>query len=281
MKKILLPTDFSDNSWNAIIYALQLFKDETCNFFLLNTYTPIFYHMEQVLVASPEMNIENIVRENSERRLEEMKTRMEQEFANPNHTYSSIAAFNTLIGEIDELYRSNVMELIVMGTKGASGLKEVLFGTNTVHTIKNAKCPVLAIPDKFEYEAPHEILFPSDYEVMFTQKQLQPVIDIAANHHARVNVLHVSYGQALSEKQEKNKNKLEAYLKPVSNLFHELSNQDVSDAISNFQLKARINLLVMINNKHSFFENVFFKPKVNQISFHLNIPFLVIPSKAK
>ncbi|WAC02798.1 universal stress protein [Lacinutrix neustonica] len=149
MKNILLPTDFSDNSWNAIVYALQLFKDDTCNFCLLNTYTPIFYHMEQVLVTSPQMSLESIVRENSERRLEEMKTRMEQEFGNPNHTYSSISAFNTLIGEIEELYKANVMDLIVMGTKGASGLKEVLFGTNTVHTIKNSKCPVLAIPRQF------------------------------------------------------------------------------------------------------------------------------------
>ncbi|WP_373282945.1 universal stress protein [Aquaticitalea lipolytica] len=35
MKNILLPTDFSDNSWNAIKYALQLFKDEKCTFHLL------------------------------------------------------------------------------------------------------------------------------------------------------------------------------------------------------------------------------------------------------
>lgn len=281
MKNILLPTDFSDNSWNAIKYALQLFKDETCNFCLLNTYTPIFYHTEQALVMAPAMNLESIVRENSEKRLKEMIRRMEQEFGNPNHSYSSIAAFNTLIAEIDELYKSNVMELIVMGTKGASGLKEVLFGTNTVHTIKNTKCPVLAIPDTFEYEAPHEILFPSDYEVPFTEEQVKPVIDIAKNKHARVTVLHVSYGQDLTEKQEKNKSTLASYFKPISTVFHEVNNQDVSTAISNFQTKAHINFLVMINNKHSFFENVFFKAKVNQIGFHLNIPFLVIPSKTK
>ncbi len=281
MKNILLPTDFSDNSWNAIIYALQLFKNEKCNFCLLNTYTPIFYHMEQVLITSPEMNLESIVRENSEKGLKKMIDRIEKEYPNPNHTYSSIAAFNTLISEIDALYKANIMEIIVMGTKGASGLKEVLFGTNAVHTIKNAKCPVLAIPDKFEYEAPHEILFPSDYEVEFTQRQVQSVIDIASNKHARINVLHVSYGDALSKKQEKNKRKLESYFKRISNLFHEVGSQNISDAISNFQLKSRINLLVMINNKHSFFENVFFKTKINQIGFHLNIPFLVIPSKIK
>ena len=62
------------------------------------------------------------------------------------------------------------MDLIVMGTKGASGLKEVLFGSNTVHVIKNAKCPVLAVPSEFVFESPREILFPSDYEVSFNEK---------------------------------------------------------------------------------------------------------------
>ena len=50
MKKILLPTDFSDNAWNAIEYALKLFKDEVCTFYLLNTYTPAVYNIEYVLV---------------------------------------------------------------------------------------------------------------------------------------------------------------------------------------------------------------------------------------
>ena len=61
-------------------------------------------------------------------------------------------------------------------------------------------------------------------------------------------------------------------------MFHSVSNQKVTEAIQNFQLKTRINLLVMINNKHSFFEKLFFKPVNNEIGFHLNIPFLVIRS---
>lgn len=280
MRKILLPTDFSDNSWNAIAYALHLFKDETCNFCLLNTYTPIFYNAEQIMMSAPEVSLQNIAQENSENRLKEMMSRIEAEFSNSNHSFSSIAAFNTLTAEIEQLYQGNAIELVVMGTKGATGLKRILFGTNTIHTIKNAKFPVLAIPENFKYETPHEILFPSDYNVAFTKEQLQTVTDIATNHHARVNVLHVSYDKEFLENQEKNMQKLAAIFNKVSHLFHNVKNQNITDAITKFQLKQRINMLVMVNNKHSFFENVFFKAKVNQIGFHLNIPFLVLPSKS-
>ena len=72
---------------------------------------------------------------------------------------------------------------------------------------------------------------------------------------------------------------LEKYFEKSAYLFQSISNQTIEEGINNFQLKARINLLVMINNKHSFFENLFFKNTINKIGFHLNIPFLVIPSK--
>jgi len=279
MKRILLPTDFSDNSWNAIKYAIQLFKDSECNFTLLNTYTPIIYQFEYTLESSVGTELVDAMRETSLSKLDEMVDRMEKEFKNPKHVFSKTSSFNTLLREIDELYEGNAMDLIVMGTKGATGAREILFGSNTVHVFKNAKCPVIAVPSQFEFEEPHEILFPSDYEVDFEDKHVSLIKEIASSYNARVNIMNVSYGYDLSEIQEKNRKKLENYFKGIAHLFHSVSNQTVEGAITEFQLKARINLLAMINNKHSFFENLFFKSKINQIGFHLAIPLLVIPTK--
>ncbi|NNJ82520.1 MAG: universal stress protein, partial [Flavobacteriaceae bacterium] len=56
---------------------------------------------------------------------------------------------------------------------------------------------------------------------------------------------------------------------------------DVQGAIEKFQVKHKINLLVMIHNRHNFFENLLFKPVINEIAYHTNIPFLVIPSEER
>ena len=279
MKNILLPTDFSENAENAIKYAVQLYKDEKCNFILLNTYTPIIYQVEHLQASSPQLQVLEIVKETSNRKLNESIQAIETEFNNPNHSFTQISAFNTLTAEIDELFEGNVMDLIVMGTKGASGLKEVLFGSNTVHVLKNTKCPVIAIPSGFSFETPHEILFPTDYEIDYQKKHVQSILEISTMYNARVNILHVLYGSDLSETQDHNRKKLENYFKETASLFHHVKNENITEAITKFQLKARINLLVMINNKHSFFENLFFKSTINQIGFHLNTPFMVIPSK--
>ena len=175
MKKILLPTDFSANSWNAIKYALQLFKDQECNFTLLNTYTPVIYQVEYMQSSAPQLELLDTVKQVSENGLKEIEQNIKKEFNNPKHIFTKLSSFNTLTAEIDELHEGHVMDFIIMGTKGATGAKEILFGSNTVHVIKKAKCPVLAIPSNFSFEAPHEILFPSDYEIDFQEKHIQPI----------------------------------------------------------------------------------------------------------
>ena len=280
MKKILLPTDFSENSWNAISYALNLFKNETCTFYLLNAYTPVIYHVEYVLVNPAQYGLGDAVRENALKQLDIFKDRMTKTFKNPKHTIETIAAFNTLVSEVKELVTKKKIDYVVMGTKGATGATEVLFGSNTVHVFKNLDCPILAVPAGFSFETPHEILFPTDYEIDYKDHHLKPLIDITSLFNTRVNILNVSYGYDLSEDQEAHKNILQKSFEHVAHLFHSVSNKDVAEAITEFQLKSRVNLLVMINNKHSFFENLFFKSTINQIGFHLNIPFLVIPVKS-
>ena len=279
MKKILLPTDFSNNSWNAIEYALKLFKDEVCTFYLLHTYTPAVYHVEYVLINPSQFGLGDSIREEVISHLKDVEKKIKKKFKNPNHKFERIAAFNTLILEIQNIIEEKEIDYVVMGTKGASGLQEVLFGSNTVHVFKNAKCPVLAIPDGFSFEIPREVLFPTDYEIEYQEHHVKPLINIASLFNTRVNIMNVSYGYDLSEAQEANKAILEKYFEGTAYLFHSISNQDVPEAITNFQLKTKINLLAMINNKHSFFENLFFKSKVNHIGFHLNVPFLVIPAR--
>ncbi|WP_323789540.1 universal stress protein [Psychroserpens sp.] len=279
MKHILLPTDFSENSWNAITYTLQLFKNDECTFHLLNTYTPIIYHTEYVLGYPAQFGLGDAVRNTSQENLKSLLQRITETFNNSKHKFETAARFDTIISGIKKYMNDHSIELIAMGTKGATGAKEILFGSNTVHVFKEIKTAILAIPSDFEYEPPHEILFPTDLEVNYKSSQLNILREIATSNHSRVNAIHVSTGYELSKDQISNKQDLELYFKNIAYLYHDLKSMNIIEAIDQFQLKHKINLLVMINNKHSFFENLFFKNTINQIGFHLSIPFLVIPSK--
>ncbi len=276
MKRILLPTDFSDNALNAMHYAIKLFEQETCTFYLVNTYTPVVYSYDfQMNTGGYLGEVVDAIRKNSETKLEKLKLK----FVNVKHTVETIASFNTLTDEIKDFTTNNDIDLVIMGTKGATGAKEVLFGSNTIHMIKKAICPVLAIPDGYFFEKPIDVLFPTDYKIDYTESQLAILKTIANVYESRIHMLHVSYARELNDSEVKNKIKIGNLLANYNDLYHNVRDQEITEAINRFQKDTYVQLLMMINNKHSFFENLFFKPIISQIGFHLKVPFLVIPSK--
>ncbi len=172
---------------------------------------------------------------------------------------------------------SEEADLVIMGTQGATGAKEIFLGTHTVHVIKKATCPVIAIPADFEYETPKEILFPTDYEVEYSEKQLAGLLNLSKIHNSSIEVIHISSGYDLTDLQLQNKAKLEKILEKIPHLFHDLPNQEIITGINNFQLKNKMNMLAMIQNKHTFLESLFIEPVIKKIGFHVSIPFMVIP----
>jgi len=277
MKKIILPTDFSYNAYNAISYAMNLLKDEEATFYLLNTYTPAIYQTEYLLHSPGQIGLGDIYQSESINQLEELKKQLEKEFKNPKHTIIAHSAFNILVDEVSAMVASEEADLVIMGTQGATGAKEIFLGTHTVHVIKKATCPVIAIPADFDYEIPKKILFPTDYEVEYSEKQLVGLLNLSKIHNSSIEVIHISSGYNLTDLQLQNKAKLEKILEEIPHLFHDLPNQEIITGINNFQLKNKMNMLAMIQNKHTFLESLFIEPVIKKIGFHVSIPFMVIP----
>lgn len=278
MKNILLPTDFSDNSWNAIQYAAELFKDDECTFHILNAYDLTIYGADFASPQTAQLGVLGTVKDISVKGVHNVAERIKEKFNNSKHKIEEISSFNSLTREIDRIHEKIGVDYLVMGTKGATGAARILFGSNTVRVLNHAKCPVIAVPNDYKYKEPQEILFPSDLDIHFSPEQLKPLLNIASRINSNVNVLHVLEGRKLREKELTNQNELENIFRGLELSFHLEKEIKVEEAIDQFDKTKEVQLLAMINNKHSFFENLFFKNKINQIGFNLSIPFLVIPS---
>lgn len=278
---VLLPTDFSKNSCNAIAYAMELFKNEKCNFFFLHTYTPSFYRMDYMLggplfSAIPDSGVD-ISLAGLEKTLKDVK----KTYNNPKHTYSIISAFNTLTDEINEVTVEKEIDMVVMGTQGATGAKEIFLGTNTVYVLRKAIAPVLVIPENYTFQKFKKVLLPSDYLTNYKENELSTAIKMAKMNKAELIVLHVKEEYDLTTGQQENKMALYRSLDGLSTTFTELKGSLMPDAILDYIQINEIDLLMMMNRKHSFFERLFERQNVDQIGFHIKIPFLVIRDTAK
>ena len=182
--------------------------------------------------------------------------------------------------EINETVEEQGIDLIVTGTKGASGLEEVFMGSNTVRIIKLVKnCPVLTVPQYFEFVSPNEIAFATDFNRFYTQSELQPLRDMAKTFNAAIRIVHVQYEiKALTELQQFNLSMLRKYLGDIEHYVHTVSElNSISKTLEAFTKDLDIHLLAMLNYQHSYMEKMTREPIVKRVAFHTQIPLLVIP----
>lgn len=276
MMRIVLPTDFSENAFNAIVYAAKLFKDTTCIFYLLHAYTPPIYRVDYTLGSPGQLGLPDDHRYSAEAALEKTKKRIKAKFDNPRHEFMTHAAFNTLEDEIKTMVIKENIDLIIMGTQGATGAKEILFGSNTVHVLKKAIVPVLAIPSHFDFTPPKRIVFPTDYEVDYAHTDLDFLLHLSKLWGAKLHVMHVSTPDGLTPLQKTNKANLQKMMHQHAHEIHDLPDQELVEAINAFQEEVPVDMLAMVKNKHSFLERLFVEPVIKNIGLHSKVPFLVL-----
>ncbi|GAA4272856.1 universal stress protein [Aquimarina gracilis] len=276
-KKILLPTDFSQNAWNAIEYATELYKNETCDFYILNAFNASGYALESMMVPEPGEKLYEEAKEKSEQGLSKILERLSFRNDEREHKFFMVSQFNGLLDAIKDIVDKQDIEMIIMGTKGSSNAVDVIFGSNTVMVMeKSRNCPVMAIPEDATYKDLEEIVFPTDYKMNFKRRELQNIIEVAKMSKAAIRVLYASDGDPLSEEQENNQNLLKEYFEGLTYTFHTLTNLDAPSAVRCFVESRESDMIAFFNRKHSFFGSIFSKPMVKSLGRYAKVPVLAI-----
>jgi nucleotide-binding universal stress UspA family protein len=280
MKNILLPTDFSKNSLNAIKYAVNLLKNETCNFYLVNVQKASSFISDDMMGASTSTTIYNTLIDAAKKSISNIISIITTEYNNPKHDFFSIVDYDNFIDAINQISEKNNIDLIIMGTKGASGLEKKLFGSNTVRVIQRCNTPVLAIPDRCHFEPIKTIAFTTNNLVLFNAKELEPLKRIWQINNAKLNILHVADENHLSQNQSRNKDFFNVHFAEASHDYIDSNSRYIFRSIQNYIDDNNVNVLAMMSKKHSFIERLFTKHTVETFAFKINIPFLVMRTDA-
>ena len=279
MKRILLPTDFSSISLNAIRYALSLYEESKCEFYLLNVYRVPYMTNEELMENDAQQLaiLETEMYESSRKNLKDLVSGFDK---NENHVYHTISDYNFFIDSVKQNVLEKEIDLVVMGTKGATGAKEIFLGSNTGDVLMKTDCNVIAIPENSTYKAPKEIVFPTDFKLRYERDDLSPLIELAETNKSTLRILHFSQDGQLTEEQVSNKRVLSSYLETMEHSFHTLTNIDFEEALNCFvQSRGNIDMIAMISGHYNFFQRLFFRPKVMELSFHTKVPLYVLHHK--
>ncbi|QIH37342.1 universal stress protein [Flavobacterium sp. Sr18] len=274
MKKILFPTDFSEVSKNAFIYALKLAESINAEIVTMHVYqlpqanyVNVAEYLHEIYDVTELSNFENY-------KDEVPILRKIAEANNLGHIkISHVLILGNLVPEIKKITENENFDFVVMGTKGATGLKETFFGTTATKVMNDVKALVLAIPEHCKYHPIEKILFITQYKPEDTGSFVR-VLSLAKIFQAHIDCLRVT-----SPHHEVKDDTREDWKVLVENnevTFHSIKGEDVEGIILNFIDLHKINFIAMHVYHRSFFEKLFEISLSKKLAFHINVPILAI-----
>ncbi len=276
MRKIVIPTDFSETSLNAIDYALELLKYEKCEFIIMNAFADEVYENTMEMCKEDFEEFKNAYKRNVDKTLQKEIATMLERSPNPKHTYNYEARFGTLVDETNHIVDRDNIDIVIMGTKGNTNDRDITFGSSTLQVIKYVQCPVLAIPVSYRGATPKNILFPTDYMLPFKRRELKLLSTLAKRFVSTINMLFISEFKDLSHRQQNNKSYIHSCFENNKTSFLSTPGKDITKGINKVLRENDFDMLVMVNQRHSYLENILYRSTIEKIGLEINIPFLVL-----
>ena len=270
MEKILYATDFSKNAEKAFHFALKLAEKHRAELIMLHVfdippvwgYPQVNYPIDLTLQAGKSWK--NSLKELYEQFLSDVKP-----------TFMAIENTSAIKGILSMVTKHNP-DLMVIGTKGKSLLREIFIGSTTKALIKQSPIPVLAIPNNANYRDLNNVLYASDFREIDIEA-LKQLIELVKPSEPHIKLVHVS-----SESEYNGNQKMEWFKDLVrdslsyKNMSFELLLSDrVFERLGNYMQNHDLDMMVMLEKeREGIIERLFHEDLIWKIELNSSIPIL-------
>lgn len=279
MKQLLFPTDFSKAAENAFVYALKIANHFGASITILHVYNLLealdVYGHDHVDDLYEQLRAQKLAQfEASLSPLKEIVKEAQMEHIELNPVIQEGLAVDKIL----EVAAKELFGLIVLGTTGASGLKEVFLGSIAGEMLERAPCMTLAVPQNAVFDqAIDQIAMATSYQ----EDEVQALKDLmiwTETLNASVQVVNVDL--AHTEFYLKRMDQFKAKIAPNPRLsFQVIEGTDFVTAMTAYLKEQDTDLLAMVTHKRNFIQELFRYSRAKMMSYHTSIPILSLPAK--
>jgi nucleotide-binding universal stress UspA family protein len=277
MKKILVPTDFSEIAANAYRFAQRLVAEGGGEIILMHAHHPSFDYANPYLDI-PAQEFQHVKQDLMNNFVEENTNKGAGEDGSAVVTLPKIDMKLGFAAE--EIIRaSEEVSLIVMGTTGEGNLFEKAFGSVSTSVASHAHCPVLLIPGKCACEGFSNIVYASSNEAA-DKVMASQLTNLIKSAPATVHFLHVNKDENAGEDYRIQQAAFEKTLdgQTPGIRFNSVSIRcdDIQKGIVQYAEDIKADLVVTATTHRSFLERLFHKSVTREVVFHTTIPLMVL-----
>ncbi|HMS64392.1 MAG TPA: universal stress protein [Ignavibacteria bacterium] len=278
MKNILFPTDFSPNAENALDYAVGIARKVNGNL--------ILFHAYSVQLIDPNMPAEIYLSayQEEEKSCKESLDNLSKRIVESNKDSSGSDLFSTeaivsqgmVVDEVLSVIDDFKIDLVIMGTHGASGITELILGSNTASIIENSTVPVLAIPQNAGFKEIENVVYAYD-DIKSGLPSFQRLLSFAEIYQSEITLLHIIESSKNTEdlnKKEFEKIKQTAGYEKIK--LELVVEENVLEGINDFINSNSVDVLAMAIRKRSLLDKIFSRSLTKKMAFHTKIPLLAL-----
>jgi nucleotide-binding universal stress UspA family protein len=279
MKKILVPTDFSEEASNATQYACFIAKSLNCQIVLI--------HIVDIPPAHPGTlmsKYENLVGKAKKDAKAKLVTVKKDLLTAGVASVKCLVEESLLFFELTDIVEREKIDLLIMGTKAYHSLLEVITGSNTYEIIEEKTCPVLVVPPGAGAKPYAAITLATDYKPVKSSHTFKPLIELAGYFDATIELVHVDTKNGTSRQSEKSQlAHLQQQLVPLSKVTaSSVQGNDIASTLYAYVQETNTDLLVLISRRRGFFSSLLHHSIVKEMVHSPKAPLLVLPEpKAK
>ena len=272
MKTLIVPTDFSPVSINAMHYAAEMANAIEASLLLVHVYqVPVTFSEVPVLAVSIDE-----MKATSEERLLEMKSSLEHFTSGKLKVYTE-AILGDTVDELRQLCDRIQPFALVMGTHGNSGLERMILGSTTLTAIRHLKYPVIAVPPGKTFKGIKKIGLACDFKDVVESTPVSFIKTIVEQFQASLHILNVDYHHEHFTRQTPLESAyLETMLGNTKPNYHFLNREDIVNGITEFAESNNLDLVMVIPKKHKLLEGIFHRSSSAGLVSHSHIPVVAI-----
>lgn len=268
IKKILVPTDFSDTANNALRYAVDIAEQYGAEVDVVHAYTlPVL--TARGIPILPDSDVAEANRQIAEEQLEETKKLVSGKYKVKLNFIATPIYWQM---ELAEVIYSQQIDLIVMGTTGAGGFKKFFIGSNTAGVIQRSPVPVLAVPEMAKLSQLVKIGFAYDGLQL---KKIEKLSIINSFRDVLKASIHVFRIRGNKESSSPYLSKLIHFLSGAS--YDDVHESEIESGILKYVEINHLDMIVMIPRKRGFFNDLISGSITKNVSYQIPIPLLAIP----
>jgi len=273
MKTIIVPTDFSPIATNAMNFAADMAVNINASLMLLHVYqVPVsMTDVPVVLVSSEEL------RKSTEAKLQELRESVTHITSGKIKIYTE-TRLGDVSDELEDVCKNIRPFAVIMGTRGASGVERVLFGSTTLTAIRHLTWPVIVVPPGKEYGAGiKKIGFACDFDKVVESTPIQFIKNMVKEFGAELHVLNVDYeSKHFKPETPEESLMLHTLLEGLNPNYHFINHPDIEDGINEFVEGNNIDLLITIPKKHKLLDSLFKQSSTKQLITQSHVPVMCV-----